>query len=242
MKSLSCAFAAILLFLTACDNTSPDEYLAAHQLSGEAMGSYYRITYLGQRLDGLQESVDSLLDAYNLELSPWVDESTISRFNASRSGVSLAGTQHFQPNLQLAEEVVERTEGAYDPTVAPLVNYWGFGTGERRTSNDVDTVALNAIRENVGYELVKISGDSLIKDRPGVQLDLNASAKGYGVDLISDLLTERGRPNHLVDVGGEFRAGGTKNGRPWRVAIRLPEENVESISAAGTLPLEKGRA
>ncbi|WP_116106675.1 FAD:protein FMN transferase [Lewinella sp. IMCC34191] len=242
MKAFFCAFAALFLILSACDNTSPDEYLAAHQLSGEAMGSYYRITYLGARLDGLEESVDSLLDAYNLELSPWVEESTISQFNDSQKGVSLAGTQHFQPNLELAAEVVERTGGAYDPTVAPLVNYWGFGTGEKRTSNNIDTVELNAIRQNVGYELVSVSGDSLVKQRPGVQLDLNASAKGYGVDLISDLLTERGRPNHLVDIGGEFRAGGTKNGRPWRVAIRLPEENVEAVSAAGTLPLEKGRA
>lgn len=73
-------------------------------------------------------------------------------------------------------------------------------------------------------------------------LDLNASAKGYGVDLISQLLTQRGRPNHLVDIGGEMRAGGTKNGRPWRVAIRLPEEDALEVAAAGTLPLENGRA
>ncbi|PPK88642.1 thiamine biosynthesis lipoprotein [Neolewinella xylanilytica] len=242
MKHGTCVLALLLLSLGSCNNTDPNEYLAAHGLSGEAMGSYYRITYLGERLDGLEASVDSLLDAYNLELSPWVAESTISRFNASPAGVSLDGTLHFAPNLDLAGEVVDRTGGAYDPTVAPLVNYWGFGTGEHRTTNQVDTAELNAIRENVGFDLVTLSGDSLTKVRPGVQLDLNASAKGYGVDLISKLLIDRGRPNHLVDIGGEMRGGGTKNGRPWRVAIRLPEENVEQVSAAGTLPLAEGRA
>ena len=238
----TCVLALFGLLLVACNNTDPNEYLGANGLSGEAMGTYYRITYLGGRLDGLQDSVDSLLEAYNQELSPWVEESTISRFNRSRTGVSLAETQHFEPNLELAGRVVEATGGAYDPTVAPLVKYWGFGTGERRTDNRVDTAELEAIREDVGFRLVSVANDSLRKERPGVQLDLNASAKGYGVDLISRLLTDRGRPNHLVDIGGEFRAGGLKNGRPWRVAIRLPEENVEELSAAGTLPLSEGRA
>ena len=242
MNRCTCVLALLLISLLSCNNTDPNDYQAAHQLSGEAMGSYYRITYLGEHLDGLEESIDSLLEAYNLELSPWVEESTISRFNRSIHGVSLAETTHFRPNLELAGEVVERTAGAYDPTVAPLVKYWGFGTGEKRTTNEVDTLELKAIREDVGYGLVQVNNDSLLKDRRGVQLDLNASAKGYGVDLISALLVERGRPNHLVDIGGEFRAGGTKNGRPWRVAIRLPEEKLEAVASAGTLPLSDGRA
>ena len=233
---------ALLLCLTACDNRDTNEYLSANLLNGEAMGSYYRIVYLGAPVAGLQERVDSLLDAYNQELSPWVEESTISRFNRSDTGVSLAGTDHFVHNLELAGEVVAATDGAYDPTVAPLVKYWGFGTGEKRTSTDVDTVELNAVREAVGFDHVRVEGNFLRKDLPGTELDLNASAKGYGVDLISALLDSVGRPNHLVDVGGEMRGGGTKNGRPWRVAIRLPEENAQEIAAAGTLPLEKGRA
>ncbi len=236
------ALLLLLVCLTACDNRDPNEYLPASRVSGEAMGSYYRITYLGGRVDSLQEKVDSLLEAYNQELSPWVEGSTISRFNRSQRGVSLAKTAHFRSNLDLAEEVVEATGGAYDPTVAPLVKYWGFGTGDKRTSRDVDTVQLNAIQQLVGFGQLSFSGDSLIKQQPGVQLDLNASAKGYGVDLISALLDSLDRPNHLIDIGGEMRAGGTKNGRPWRVAIRLPEEDAAEIASAGTLPLEKGRA
>lgn len=210
-------------------------------ITGEAMGSYYRITYLGEPIPKLQTSVDSLLDSFNLELSPWVAESRINAFNISQEGVSLADTDHFIPNLELAGRVVERTRGAYDPTVAPLVKYWGFGTGKRRTTNEVDSVEVNRIKERVGFELLELEADFLRKQRPGVELDLNASAKGYGVDLISQLLRERGRPNHLIDIGGEFRSGGSKNGKPWRVAIRLPEEDAAEISAAGTLPLTNDR-
>ena len=236
------ALLLLLFCLAGCEHRDAEEYLTPSTLTGEAMGSYYRITYLGGRIDGLQQSVDSLLEAYNQELSPWVEESTISRFNRSDSGVSLAGTLHFVPNLELAGEVVAATDGAYDPTVAPLVKFWGFGTGEHRTSTAVDTAELNAVRRLVGFDHVTYRDDTLRKDLAGVQLDLNASAKGHGVDLISALLDSLDRPNHLVDVGGEMRGGGTKNGRPWRVAIRLPEEDAAAVSAAGTLPLQKGRA
>ena len=236
------ALLILLVLLLGCNGRKEDSYLPAHRLSGEAMGSYYRITYLGEVLPGLEQSVDSLLDAYNLELSPWVEESTISRFNRSDTGVTLAGTVHFVPNLELAERVVRATQGAYDPTVAPLVKFWGFGGGAHRKTAVVDSVVWDSARAQVGFDLIRFDDGFLHKAKPGVQLDLNASAKGYGVDLISELLTERGRPNHLIDIGGEMRAGGTKNGKPWTVAIRLPEENATEIAAAGTLPLEKGRA
>ncbi len=235
---------ALLLFLLVSGCNAPDEdgYLPAHRINGEAMGSYYRVTYLGKSLPGLQESVDSLLEAYNLELSPWVAESIINAFNRSDTGVTLAGTVHFVPNLELAARVVKETGGTYDPTVAPLVKFWGFGGAEHRTSGAVDTTELDSVRARVGFSLIRFDDGFLRKVRPGVELDLNASAKGFGVDLISAMLTERGRPNHLIDVGGEMRAGGTKNGKPWTVGIRLPDEDATQVAAAGTLPLEKGRA
>ena len=235
------ALLAVLL-LTACDPELGDGYQPAHRLNGEAMGSYYRITYLGEAVPDLQTTVDSLLDAYNLELSAWVPQSTLNAFNRSASGIALGGTLHFRPNLRVAAEVFEATGGAYDPTVSPLVKFWGFGGAEQRTTALVDSLELDSVRARVGFGLIELTADSLRKRRPGVELDLNASAKGYGVDLISRLLDSLGREDHLVDVGGEMRAGGTKNGKPWTVGIRLPEENATQITAAGTLPLQKGRA
>ena len=236
------------LLLCTCDSAQETEAATAreiaerHELRGEAMGSYYRITYLGDEVPNLRESVDSLLDAYNLELSAWVPDSKLSIFNASEEGVDLTGTAHFLPNLELAETVSRQTGGTYDPTIAPLVNYWGFGTGGKRISTDYERAEIDQLLALVGMENVSVENNFLRKAAPGVQLDLNASAKGYGVDLISILLTARGRPHHLIDVGGEMRGGGTKNGGPWTVAIRLPDEDKSKIARAGTLPLSEGRA
>ncbi len=244
-------FAPILLLLPllcTCGLAKEDterergEALTRREVSGEAMGSYYRITYLGDSIPGLRFSVDSLLDAYNLELSAWVPTSKLSEFNQSVEGVDLNGTLHFIPNLELARGVSAATGGAYDPTIGPLVNYWGFGTGVKRTTKDDDPREIAELLKLVGWDNIRLEGSRLLKTRPGVQLDLNASAKGYGVDLLADLLEERGRPNHLIDIGGEMRGGGSKDGTPWRVAIRLPDEDRSRVTQGGTLPLEAGRA
>lgn len=213
-----------------------------HELSGEAMGTYYRVTYLGDSIRGLQHSVDSLLDAYNLELSAWVPDSKLSEFNRSAEGVDLDRTRHFIPNLELAKRISKETGGAYDPTIAPLVKYWGFGTGKRRETAEYDPEEVAQLKALIGLEYIAVENGRLIKLKPGVQLDMNASAKGYGVDLLSQLLQDRGRPNHLIDIGGEMRGGGSKNGLPWNVAIRLPDEDATKITSAGTVPLRDGRA
>lgn len=238
----------ILPFFCTCDRAQEStvaERTAGSQvvrLQGEAMGSYYRVTYLGDSILDLKDRIDSLLIAYNLELSAWVPESKLNAFNQSESGIDIAGTDHFVPNLDVARRVSRATDGTYDPTVAPLVKYWGFGTGAKRQTAEVNMVEVNELLLLVGLDHISLEGTLLKKNLPGVELDLNASAKGYGVDLISKLLSSVGRPNHLIDIGGEFFAGGTKNGRPWNVAIRLPDEDKSKIARAGVLPLTNGRA
>lgn len=204
------------------------------------MGTYYRVTYIGEAIDGLQEQIDSVFVAYNLELSAWEPDSKLNAFNASEVGIDLEGTQHWFPNLEIAQRIYEETDGAYDPTVAPLMHFWGFGTAEHRVSADYDPVEVGALLQRVGMNLISLEGTFLRKE-PGTELDFNASAKGYGVDLVSRLLMDAGRPDHLIDIGGEFRAGGTKYGRDWRVAIRLPDEDRGKVASAGTLPLANGR-
>ncbi|WP_020568906.1 FAD:protein FMN transferase [Neolewinella persica] len=238
-----------LSFLCTCDRAPENTAETITQnpppicrLQGEAMGSYFRVTYVGDSIPGLGERIDSLLDAYNLELSAWVPTSKLTAFNESQKGVDLFGTMHFAPNLELAKRVSRETDGAYDPTIAPLVNYWGFGTGTPRESSEVIMEEVRALLPLVGLQNISMEGTMLRKSSPGVMLDLNASAKGYGVDLISQLLAAAGRPDHLVDIGGEMRAGGNKYGRPWNVAIRLPDEDKAKIAQAGTLPLSNGRA
>ncbi len=244
------------LVLCTCDRAPVSTAVATqadqpiHILEGKAMGTYYRVTYLGDTIPALKNSLDSLFTAYNQELSAWVPGSKINAFNASDNGISLAGTDHFIPNLMLARAISEKTNGAYDPTVGPLVKYWGFGTAEKRTDAEGDPAEIARLLKLVGFEQLELEGEFLRKP-PGVELNLNASAKGYGVDLLakgygvdllSRLLNQRGRPDHLIDIGGEMRGGGQKNGRPWNVAIRLPDENRAKVARAGTLPLSGGRA
>ncbi len=238
----------LLSLLCTCDRApesaiaEPSSAAQPIRIQGEAMGSYYKITYLGEAVSGLQDRVDSLLDAYNLELSAWVPDSKLNAFNQSESGVDIGDTDHFEPNLEIARRVSMATEGTYDPTVAPLVKYWGFGTGEKRLTAEVNMMEVNELLRLVGFGKITKEGTMLKKALPGVELDLNASAKGYGVDLISELLSAAGRPNHLIDIGGEMRGGGTKNGRPWNVGIRLPDEDKTKIARAGVLPLSNGLA
>lgn len=239
-------FLLLAVSLGTCDRapettSAPATELPVQTLTGEAMGTYYRILYLGEEVAGLRPQIDSLLDAFNQELSAWVPGSLLNQFNESERGLSLAGSDHFIPNLELARRISLRTAGAYDPTIAPLVKYWGFGGGERRTTAAIDSAEVASLLTLVALDQLVLEDDFLRKPYPGVQLDLNASAKGYGVDLLAELLEDNGRENYLIDVGGEFRAGGDKNGRPWRVAIRLPAEDAAVISPAGTLPLADGQ-
>ncbi|MFT6130128.1 MAG: thiamine biosynthesis lipoprotein, partial [Neolewinella sp.] len=139
----------LLTFLCTCDRASKSPtvdqtaYGQPNKLVGEAMGSYYRITYLGDSIPGLQNRIDSLLDAYNLELSAWVPNSKINAFNESESGIDIGGTDHFIPNLDVARRVSKATDGTYDPTVAPLVKYWGFGTGKPRETATINMLEVN---------------------------------------------------------------------------------------------------
>ena len=136
------------------------------------MGSYYRITYLGDSLADIRQSIDSLLDAYNRELSAWVPDSKLSQFNKGDTGVDLTGTLHFLPNLELARTINTQTGGAYDPTVAPLVQYWGFGGGTKRTNTNYDQADIDRLLPLVGMENISVENNYLRKSAPGVQLDI----------------------------------------------------------------------
>lgn len=234
----------LVLILCTCDRAHNEEVVETvapiQRLQGEAMGTYYRVTYVGEAIPGLQAEIDSIFVAYNQELSAWVPGSKLNAFNASAEGIDLADTRHWLPNLEIARRIYEATDGAYDPTVAPLLRFWGFGTAEERTTADYDPAEVKAILETVGMDRITREG-TFLRKQPGTELDLNASAKGYGVDLISDLLRGYARPDHLIDIGGEFRSGGTKYGRAWRVAIRLPDEDRGKVASAGTLPLTDNR-
>jgi len=205
-------------------------------ISGETMGTYYRISCLPVSTVPSKEDFDSLLVKLNQALSTYEPSSVISQFNRSSRGVTEEGQaspelwKYFMENLSISEEVYKKSNGAFDPTVMPLVNYWGFGYEGREKVTFVDSIAVDSLLAMVGLEKVKTEMDqSVTKVDSRVQLDFSAVAKGYAIDELGRFLEEDfGIKNYLVDIGGESIARGkSPTGQLWRIGINKPVEGGE---------------
>ncbi len=237
-----CSFLCIGLLLSACRDEPPATDLTTETtiqvVSGETMGTYYRVSYTGAELTNLQAELDAVLVALNLEVSTYIDSSTISRFN---QGENPANSKHFDRNFEMAQAIYEQTQGLFDPTVMPLVNYWGFGYTPKRPVTAVDSFKVDSLVQLVGMDRVSrnTASGAVIYDRPaGLQLDFSALAKGYGVDLLCSYLRSKGRSSYFVDIGGEVRASGDKGEKgPWRVGIAVPREDASPSDVQVAVPV-----
>lgn len=235
MKNLS--LIGWLLFLAACVQSTQVEPVQI--IRGETMGTYYQVSYLGALRHDLPRSIDSLLRAVNQEVSTYEPTSLITRFNESENGIELGDAPHFSANLETARQVFMTTTGAFDATVMPLVNFWGFGYSGDQQNSSVDSAEVSRILQWTGYEHIRQVGDSLLKDRPEVQLDFSACAKGYGVDVVGKLLEEEGLESYLIDIGGESSGKGAKpDGTIWRVGINVPDEDAAVNEIITAFPLQ----
>lgn len=203
------------------------------------MGTYYRVSYVGPDRPGLAAGIDSLLLAFNREVNTYDSTSFISRFNQSDTGLVARAVPDFLANYQLAESISRATGGAFDPTVMPLVNYWGFGYTEKRPVTQVDSQRINSIMNYVGLQNLTLSQEGYLRKLdPRVMLDFSAIAKGYGVDLVGQHLESQGIHRYLVDIGGELLARGQKEeGNPWRVGINVPETDAALDAIQTTVAL-----
>ena len=204
----------------------------AHQLAtlgGETMGTTWSVKLMvSPRTDlhPLHAAVQSQLDRVVAQMSTWEAGSDISRFNRLAAGSWQILPPEFFSVLSCAIEIANASDGAYDPTVGPLVEAWGFGAsaGGRQVP---DTQALLDARKRVGWQRLLLQADSSSAlQAGGVQLDLSAIAKGYGVDCVARCLRERGIDSALVEVGGELYGYGRKpDGSPWQVLVESsPDE------------------
>ena len=200
------------------------------------MGTYYALTFKDSLERDLQVEIDQLLDEINGEVSTYVDTSIISKFNQSKEGISLGenfAESHFYKNLQVAIALYKVTNRNFDPTVMPLVNYWGFGYDGNRIIDGIDTLKIKELLESVGLEKTvalddtRGNGSFCLKVNRNTKLDFSALAKGYAVDQIADLLEKKGITNYLVDIGGEVKAKGkNRKGEWWKIGIKTPKEGV----------------
>ena len=201
-----------------------DSPLQMVENTGTTMGTIgYSIKYFNANGENYGLEIDSLLKVWNLSLSTYIPESEISRFNAGTDCFKFE-SEYFLPVLKASKEVYENSNGAFDPTVGPLVNAWGFGPDNSMVP---DSSAVDSLLQLVGFNKITFDDKKVCKDIPGIKLDFSAVAKGYAVDVVADFLESKGIKNLLVEIGGELLCRGTKNdGKPWRTAIEDPTVEV----------------
>ncbi len=190
---------------------------------GKVFGTLYSIKY--QSDNDLQLEIERAMQEVDDALSPFNEGSIISAINR---GEAVEGNDLFMDVFRLAKDVYAETDGAFDITIAPLVNAWGFGF---RRSSSVDSCAIDSIRQFVGFDRVKAVGNRIVKEHPETMLDCSAIAKGYGVDHVAKLLEAKGVKNFMVEIGGEIVVRGTNpKGDLWRVGVNKPVDDSLSLN------------
>lgn len=204
-------------------------------LSGEALGTSWTVRVVGPAPNAagqqtLADTASGALAEVDALMSTWRDDSELSALNRHATAEPFAVSAPTMAVLMRAETVWKESDGAFDVTVYPLVQAWGF-------ANDTpvpppDDATLTAILDRVGQQHLTLNHFSLLvkKDRPDVTIDLSAIAKGYAVDRVSQALEALGFPNHMVEVGGEVRARGwNRFKQPWRIAVERPDTMARTV-------------
>ncbi len=201
-----------------------------HLIQGRTMGTIYRVKVVSSasvEISGLKKKIERRLGEINRSMSTYMAESEISQFNSlQQTGVKFKISKDFYQVMRVAQKVYQLSDGAWDGTVNPLVDLWGFGRKGVKTEVP-DQTEIERLRKSVGFHYIEITAPSyLIKNQPQITLDLSSIAKGYGVDAVAALLRDKGFENFLVEIGGEIVAAGLrKDGGPWRIGINRPQKN-----------------
>lgn len=218
MRALLC----LCLLLGGCASAARQETL----LSGETMGSAWTVKIAGlARSDavGLRDAIQGRFDAVDFALSTWRADSALSRFNAHDDGRWVDVDPELAAVMRYALALGAASDGAYDVTVGPLVDLWGFGPAAA-IWRVPDAAAIEAAKARVGWRKVEVDATAdRARKAPGVRVDLSSLGKGRGVDRVAEYLDARGYTNYLIDLSGKLRARGLNaRGESWRVAVERP--------------------
>ena len=185
---------------------------------GMVFGTIYHITY--QSDINYQKEIEAELQKVDNSLSPFNKTSIISRVNRNEK---VKVDEMFSEVFQLAEKISGETDGAFDITVAPMVNAWGFGF---KTGNPPTRQTIDSLRAIVGFHTVSLKDGYVIKKNPKTMLDCSAIAKGYGTDVVARFLKKKGVQNFMVEIGGEIVVNGNSEKlQPWRIGINKPTDD-----------------
>ena len=213
-----------------------------YTISGNTMGTTYLVKIItpnnNYEIGSIEKSIDSLLIQLNKQMSTWDPESEISQFNSWNSKVPFAVSNDFLNVVKKSITISKNTGGLFDPTVFDLMSLWGFGPNPRSGFPDIEDV--NRILEHTGIGQIEITDSVLVKRNKRCKLDLNAIAKGYGVDKTFNLLNQKGFKNIFVEIGGEVKCSGKNiKNKNWSIGIEDPSDDgnyEKKISAIISVP------
>ncbi len=192
-------------------------------IRGMVFGTYFSITYYDEDGRVFEASIDSLFKDFNRSMSIYDRESLISRINRNETDLP---DGYFRSIYSRARVVWEETQGAFDPTVSPLVNAWGFGFTDREV---ITEELIDSLSQLVGFEKIMLDNGRVLKTDDRVQVDFNAIAKGYAADVVGRFLESKDIDSYLVEIGGDLVVKGEKpDGSPWRIGLEIPSEDQET--------------
>lgn len=217
-----------LFFLVSCQEKAAKVNTYKY-IAGKTMGTIYKIAYQDSSQLNRQKEVDDLLIEFNQSLSTYIPASTISK--ANRESGKIEVDAYFARVFQDAQAIYTATEGAFDPTIMPVVNFWGFGFEE---IPERDETKLAELQASMGFHELKLMEDQsnykvyLEKPRLETQIDFSAIAKGTGVDVIAEYLDRNDIANYMINIGGEVRTRGKNDKNQWwKLGVNVPLENAD---------------
>jgi FAD:protein FMN transferase len=195
-------------------------------LEGFTQGTSYHIAYNSPDSTDYRDEIEYIFEQIDNSMSTYNPRSVISRINKNEKGVE--PDDYFISVFKRALEISAESHGAFDITVAPLVNAWGFGFTR---GENVSPRIIDSLLQFVGWEMIRLENRSVVKDNPGIMIDMNAIAKGYTVDVVSEFFDNNGITDYMVEIGGEIRLKGTnRNNNLWRIGVDKPVDDPAAVA------------
>lgn len=217
---VSIFFVLSFLFFFSCSTPEKKQM----KVEGKTQGTTFFVLYLSEEEKDYSREIDSLLKAFDYSLSAWNENSILTKVN--RNDTTVVADEFFKTVFIRSMQIAELSDGAFDPTVAPLVNAYGFGF---KNKSKTDSATIDSLKKLVNYKNISLDENGKIKKQDSrMELDFNAIAQGYSVDVLAGFLEKNGIENYLIEIGGETRAKGKNaNGKLWKIGIDKPLENAE---------------
>ena len=230
MKHKGLISSVIISLLFSCNNPAPDGF----EINGQTQGTTYSVILADQNSTVNKVQIDSLLLAFDSSLSSYIENSIISTLNKTKDSTVISDpTGYFKKCFEISTIIYQATNGAFDPSVYPLVEGWGFRNDNKTplTEFEVDSIMdFISFEEGLHYQIQFLNSTiNFTKNDERFKFDFNAVAQGLAVDVVDTYLSELGFKNYYIEIGGEIIVRGkNRDGQKWKIGVDLPEENLEN--------------